>query len=160
MARRIAAAKSHSIFQGNRWFPALHDSLFSHLAWCAEVDTVMNLCAAQLQSLTGTSSSIASSSYSIAAADTKVQSKFFLFIIRVHMMFLLSLALHAGQYNSVRATLDRWHTMIRAKVAAEKMYQVNPEPYPQHGGSSLCSAQVHDNINQPHYALDCLIPKV
>lgn len=151
-ASRIAAAKRRSIFQGNRWFPALRDSLISHWARCAEMDAVMNRRAAQLRSLTGTSSSIASSSSSIAAADTEEQRKFFLFIIRLHRMFLLSLALHAGPYNSVRATLDGWRATIRAEVAAEKMYPVNPAPYPQHGGRSLCSAQVHDNTNPPHYA--------
>ena len=112
----------------------------------------MNRRAAHLRSLTGTSSSIASSSSSIAAADTEEQRKFFLFIICRHMMFLLALELHAGPYNSVRATLDGWRATIRAEVAAEKMYPVNPAPYPQHGGRSLCSAQVHDNTNPPHYA--------
>jgi hypothetical protein len=71
MASRIAAAKRRRIFQGNRWFPALSGSLFSHLARCAEVETVMNRRAAKLRSLTGTSSSIPSSS--IAAADTEEQ---------------------------------------------------------------------------------------
>ena len=75
-ASRIAAAKRRSIFQGNRWFPALRDSLISHWARCAEMDAVMNRRAAQLRSLTGTSSSIASSSSSIAAADTEEQRKF------------------------------------------------------------------------------------
>jgi hypothetical protein len=110
----------------------------------------MNRRATQLRSLTGTSSSIPSSS--IAAADTGEQRKFFLFIIRRHRMCLLSLALHAGPYNSVRATLDGWRATIRAEVAAEKMYPVNPAPYPQDGGSSLCGAQVHANTIPPHYA--------
>jgi hypothetical protein len=76
----------------------------------------------------------------------------FLFIIRRHRMFLFSLALYAGQYNSVRATLDGWRAKIRAEVAAEKIYRVNPAPYPQDGGHSLCSAQVDGNTNPPHYA--------
>jgi hypothetical protein len=88
-ASRIAAAKRRRIFQ--------RGSLFSHLARCAEVETVMNRRATQLRSLTGTSSSIASSSSSIAATDTEEQLKFFLFIIHRHMMFLLSLELHAVQ---------------------------------------------------------------
>jgi hypothetical protein len=79
-ASRIAAAKRRRIFEGNRWFPALRGSLFSHLARCAEVETVMN------------------------------------------------------------------------RRAAEKMDPVNPKHYPQDGGRSLCSAQVHGNTNPPHYA--------
>ncbi len=120
-ASRIAAAKRRRIFQGNHWFPARRGSLISHSARCAEVETVRNRRAAQLRSLTGTSSSIPSSS--IAAADTEEQRKFFPFIIGRHRMRLLSLALNAGPYNSVRATLNGWRATIRAEVAAEKMYQ-------------------------------------
>ncbi len=106
------------------------------------METVRNSRAAQLQRLTPSS---------IPAADTEEQRKFFLFNIRCHMMLLFSIALYAGP-NRVRATLEGWRATIRAEVAAEKMYPINPAPHPQYGGRSLCSAQVHDNTIPAHYA--------
>ncbi len=68
------------------------------------------------------------------------------------MLFLFFLAFYAGPYNSVRATLEGWRTTIRAEVAAENIYPVNPAPYPQDGGRNLCSAQVHCVTNPAHHA--------
>jgi hypothetical protein len=110
---------------------------------CAEVETVRNSRAAQLQCLT---------SSSIPAVDTEEQRKIFRLILRCHMIFLFLLSFYAGPYNSVRATLEGWSTTIRAEVAAENMYPVNPAPYPQDGVCSLCSAQVHCVTNPAHHA--------
>ena len=94
---------------------------------------------AQLQRLT---------SSLIPAEDTEEQRKFSRLILRCHMLFLFFLTFHAVPSNSVSETLEGWRTPIRAKVAAENMFP----PYPQDGGRSLCSAQVHCVTNQEHHA--------
>ncbi len=80
-----------------------------------------------------------------------------------HMMMRFLLAFYAGQYNSVRATLEGWRTPIRAKVAAEyddsaaegecKIYRAPANTaMPHHGVRILCSASVHGITNPAHYA--------
>jgi hypothetical protein len=98
---------------------------------------------------------------SIPAADTEEQRKFFRLNLRSHMMLLFLLALYAGPYKSVRATLVGWSTMIRAEVAAEyndsatndcaiARAQVNTA-LPHDGVRILFSAHVHGITNPAHY---------
>ncbi len=77
-------------------------------------------------------------------------------------MLLCLLAFYAGQYDSVRATLEGWRTSIRAEVAAEyndsatndceiERAQVN-SALPHDGVRILCSVHVHGITNPAHYA--------
>ncbi len=43
---------------------------------------------------------------------------------------------------------EGWSTSITAEFAAENIYPVNPAPFPQDGGRSLCSTHVH-GISKP-----------
>ncbi len=72
-------------------------------------------------------------------------------------MLLFLLAFYAGPYNSVRATLEGWHTTIRAEVAAEyNDSEIERAPVntalPPDGVRILCSAHVHGITNPAHYA--------
>jgi hypothetical protein len=79
------------------------------------------------------------------------------------MMLLFLLVFYAGQYNSVRATLEGCRTSIRAEVvaeyndsAAEDDCEIYRAPVntavPHHGAHILCSAYVHGITNPAHYA--------
>jgi hypothetical protein len=99
---------------------------------------------------------------SIPAADTEEQRMFFRRILLSHMMLLFLLAFYAGPYDSVRATLEGWRTMIRAEIAAEykdsatdacaiERALVNTA-LPHDSVRILCSAHVRGITNPAHYA--------